>query len=286
MRYAELDIPEALSAYAPPLSTLSAFFLPGQDQVNWCRKEITIAAAKDPPFQPYLLPKLTETPWMPSDSDHDNARKRWAHYAKQAKRSLEPQELTIQAFTLYHMRFLFAADLCRAFSKFGGLGPQLAHLSTVLHLGITESVGTALAYHRLIGKKLQEIARKRTASATDFTALLANESFTFKERAKKEIASAINTDVRDKEQKRKASGKGEKGDTASGYRGKTTQRPQTITTPVTSTTEKNLKKNGLIVHAPDTNNVTNNSRRETVKTTMAQGAVNKIETGTNILDSG
>ena len=221
MRFTELDIPKALEKYAPPLSALSAFFLPDQDQVNFVRKEIAIAASKDPPYVPYLIPKLTEAPWLPSDSEHSSARKWWVANSKQAKRSLSPQEMTIQAFALYHLRFLFAADLCQAFSIFGGLGPQLSHFSTVLHLGVTESVGTALAYHRLVGLKLQEKARKRTVSPSDFIALLASESLTLKEQAKKEIAAAIMSDVKEREVKRKDKGKGKKNDSSSSnYRGK------------------------------------------------------------------
>ena len=154
---------------------------------------------------------------MPSDSDHSNSRKRWVSHSKQAKRSIAPQELTIQCYALYQLRFLFAADLCQAFQSFGGIGPQLSHYSTVLHLSITESVGTALAYHRLVGSKLREKARKRTATVTDFTALLATESITLKEQAKKEISSAVDSDVKDKEAKRKALGKGKKKEDASSY---------------------------------------------------------------------
>ena len=220
MRFTELDIPKALEKYAPKLGTLSAYFLPDQDQVNWCRKEIAIAAAKDPPFKPYLVPKLYEPPWMPSDSEHSTARTRWSGYAKQAKRASSPQEMTIQAFSLYHLRFLFAADLCQAFQSFGGLGPQLSHYSTVLHLSITESIGISLAYHRLIGQKLQEKARKRTVSESDFITFLAAENITIKEHARKEIISAIDSDVKEKELKRKASGKGKKGDKGSHPRGK------------------------------------------------------------------
>ena len=217
MRYTELDIPKAMEKYAPPLSSLGAFFLPDQEQVNWCRREIAIAASKDPPYKPYLVPKLSESPWQPSDSDHQNSRKRWVAHSKQAKRSIAPQELTIQCYSLYQLRFIFAADLCQAFQSFGGIGPQLSHFSTVLHLSITESVGTALAYHRMVVVKLQEKARKRTASVSDFTALLATENITLKEQAKKEIASAVDSDVKEKEAKRKASGKGKKKDDASSY---------------------------------------------------------------------
>ena len=76
-------------------------------------------------------------------------------------RTLSPQELRIQAFALYRLRFVFASDICKAWLKFGGLAPQLAHLATVLHVGITESVGTALSYRRIVGANLQEKARKR-----------------------------------------------------------------------------------------------------------------------------
>ena len=199
--------------------SLSAFFLPEQDQVSWVRKEIAIAPSKDPPFQPYLTPKIFALLRIPADSGRVNARKRWLGFSKQAKRSLSPQELTIQAFTLYRWRFLFAADLCQAWLNFGGLGPQLAHLSTVLHLGITETVGAALAYHRLLGQKLRGGDRKRTDLAVDFATLLAMEIFTLEEQTKKEIASAVDTDAKDKASKQKADGKGKKGDQSSTYRG-------------------------------------------------------------------
>ena len=129
MRYAELDIPRALTSYNPSLSSLSltSFPLPCQDVVNWIRREIALAASNGPPFQPYLVPKLTENPWLPLDSDHSAALAKWIGFSKQAKRTAAPQELSIQAFTLYHLRFAIAADLCQAWSKFGGIGPQLSH---------------------------------------------------------------------------------------------------------------------------------------------------------------
>ena len=157
---------------------------------------------------------------MPADQDHSTARSRWLGYSKQSKRTVAPQTLNIQAFALYHMRFLFAADLCKAWVPSGGLGPQFAHLSTVLHLSVTETVGIALAYHRLICQKLQEKARRRAASVSDFTALLAAESFTLKEQAKKEIAMAVESDVKEKASNNKSKGKGKKGDKNSYQKGK------------------------------------------------------------------
>ena len=211
IRFTELDIPRALADYTPSLAAISSFALPDQDMVNWVNKEIAIANSKDPPYQPYLVPKLSEAPWIPPDSDHSTARTRWLGHAKQAKRPTAPQELSIQCFALYQLRFLIAADLCQAFSTFGGIAPQLAHLSTVLHISITDSVGTALAYRRILASKLQEKARKRTTLLAEFTTLLASENFTIKEQAKKEIAMAIDADQRAKDPP-KGKGKNRKGD--------------------------------------------------------------------------
>ena len=211
IRFAELEIPRALAEYAPSIAAISSFALPDQDMVNWVNKEIAIANSKDPPYQPYLVPTLSDTPRIPPDSDHAAARARRLGFAKQAKRPLAPQELSIQAFALYQLRFLIASDLFQSFATFGGLAPQLAHLSTAIHLPITESVGSALAYHRTLGTKLQEKARKRTTPTAEFTALLDTENFTIKEQAKKEIAMAIDADHRAKDPP-KGKGKNRKGD--------------------------------------------------------------------------
>ena len=188
IRFAELDIPRELAAYRPQLSNISSFIPPEHEMANWVQKEIAMASAKDPPYAPYLNPKLFEPPWVPIDTDHKAARTRWIGYSEQARRTLLPQELSIQAFSLYQIRFVLSADLCKAWSCLGGLGPQLSHLSTIWHLAITETVGTALAYRRLVPNKLQELARKRSAAISDFTSLLSVENSTLKEQAKKEVS--------------------------------------------------------------------------------------------------
>ena len=109
---------------------------------------------------------------------------------------------------MYRLRFLIAADLRKSFRPFGGLGPQLSHLSTALHLAIAESVGAALSYRRLVCLKLQEKARKRPTQASDFALLLAAESFTLGEQAKKEVFLAIESDQRSRDRPVKGKGKG------------------------------------------------------------------------------
>ena len=101
-------------------------------------------------------------------AEHSGARTNWIAYSRQARRATSPQELSIQAFCLYQLRFIFAAELCNAFDTFGGLALQLSRLSTVINLSILESVGVALAYHRILSGKLMERARQRSAQLSDF----------------------------------------------------------------------------------------------------------------------
>ena len=61
-------------------------------------------------------------------------------------------------------------------------------------MSITESVGVASAYHRLITTNLTERARQRSAKISDFDELLKAEDFTAKEQSKKEIANAVEKD--------------------------------------------------------------------------------------------
>ena len=211
IRFTELDIPRAIESYSPNLSPPISFFLPGQEMANWANKEVAKAKSNDRPFRPYLVPNLTETPWMPPECDHTASRTKWAAYSKKGKRALLPNEFGIQTFTLYPLRFISAADLCSALAKFGGLSPQLSHLSAVLHIGITESVGKALSYHMIIGAKLHGKARKREAIADAFVSLVASGNFQCEEQAEKEISLAAEADLKKSDRERGPKGKGKAG---------------------------------------------------------------------------
>ena len=78
----------------------------------------------------------------------------------------------------------------------GGLAYQLSRLSAILNLAILESVGVALAYRRLASNMLQERARKRPSILSDLTELLQGGDFTLEEKAKREIAAAVDKDKR------------------------------------------------------------------------------------------
>ena len=73
---------------------------------NWVKQRRAIASSKDPPYVPYLGPKLTETPWMLPATDHQSARTSWIAYSRKARRNNSPQELIIRGVALYQPRFL------------------------------------------------------------------------------------------------------------------------------------------------------------------------------------
>ena len=196
IRFTELDIPQDLATFRPNLSTLSASFRPEQEMENWANRQRAISPIKDQPFVPYLIPNLAEAPWLPPTTDRSSARTSWVAFSKQARWPASPQEISIQFFSLYQIRFLFAGVLCKAFDSFGGLALQLTHLSTVINLSIADSVGVALAYRRLVATKLQEKARQRSAKLSDFAELLRAGDFDLKEQAKREISTAVEKDKR------------------------------------------------------------------------------------------
>ena len=132
VKFTELDIPRALNDYAPSLTAIGGFLRPTQAMVNMIRKEIAEAANKDPPFLPFIVPKLSSIPWRPDTADHDQAIPSWKAYAKNRKTGQPALELSIQSFLLFQLRFVVAADICAAWLPFGGLAPQLSHLSIVL----------------------------------------------------------------------------------------------------------------------------------------------------------
>ena len=209
---AEMGIPEALTSYAPDL-TAPLLHLQGREMANWVNREISIAKSKDPSFNPYIVPKLTDAPWLPPDSDRAAARTRWLSYARKARGPTAHHELSIRAFNLYHLRFLFSADLCGPWMQFGAIRPHLFHLSSVLRIDVTEAAWAALDYHRAVGAKLQDMARKRTVREAEFVRILADEHFTHKAQDEKEVNMAIEAENRTRERDRdpKGAGKGEKG---------------------------------------------------------------------------
>ena len=132
---------------------------------------------------------------------------RWRTNSRQAAKNAKPQSLPFSAWILYRIRFISTADVCGAWSSFGGLAAQLNHLSIVLHIATTETIGTALVYDSLLSSHLDELARSRAGrvgDAVDFASLLSNEHHRFK------IQAATQTAKPPPAEKGKDKGKGRK----------------------------------------------------------------------------
>lgn len=56
---------------------------------------------------------------------------------RQAAKAAHPQPVPINAWVLYQMRFIFAADIRGDWNSFGGLAAQLNHLPISLHIATT-----------------------------------------------------------------------------------------------------------------------------------------------------
>ena len=186
--YAELDIPSALKTYAPSLQFLEACFRPTQSMVNFVRKELEEAPGKDPPFNPFLNPKLSASPWMPDSADHVTAHTSWIAYSETRQKKLRT-DLSIRSFLLYRLRFVFATDLCAWWLPFDGLSSQLNHVSIALNLSIVETVGIDPQYRTSLFAKLSEKARQRTDAPEEFKRMPCNDQPELRDQARRDLAA-------------------------------------------------------------------------------------------------
>ena len=141
---------------------------------NIFSKEFADAARKDPPFIPFVAHKVHEKPWMVPLGSHERAAKFWKETISKKSKN-HSQQVNLQAWILYTLRFIFSGDLTNSWCSFGGLQAQFSHLSIVLHLAVTETASFAIAYDQEIRLKIQRMARKRD-SAVDFGKLSGGEN--------------------------------------------------------------------------------------------------------------
>ena len=144
-------------------------------------RELAIGKLKVPSYTPYIVPDIAAVPWPVASAEHKaDATKSTGN--RQSAKSAHFQPLPLNAWRLYQMRRVLASDICGAGSAFGGLAAQLNHLSIVLHLATTETIGASLSYDSLMETHIEELARARSngeAGSTDFHELLPNEQRRF-----------------------------------------------------------------------------------------------------------
>ena len=179
---------------SPCLAGLMGAFRPDQKMRNWIAREMAKGSSRIPAYTPYLAPKWYTSPRMPGRTDHSASFEGWKRNSKQAKRKLLPQELSIQAWLMYHLRFLFATEGCETFDAFGGLCAQFNLLGVALNLSVAEGVSFGVAYFRILPIRLVEMARQRAVGADEFIRLLTSEQLGVKEQARRECALSARGD--------------------------------------------------------------------------------------------
>ena len=99
--------------------------------------------------------------------------------------------MSCQLFVMTYLRFAFPGDLAGAWSKFGGISAQLAHIGTLQSIAAAENAMTAMAYCRDIRKAIATQSRKRISDeqAAKLTIMLAEERYTTKRAAVRDIAA-------------------------------------------------------------------------------------------------
>ena len=92
---------------------------------NYIILELARGRNKVPAYTPFIVPEVSAAaPWSVTSKEHTAAVARWRVSARQAKREDNPQSIPTQAWLLYQLRFLIAADLAGLGSALGASPPN------------------------------------------------------------------------------------------------------------------------------------------------------------------
>ena len=150
--------------------------------VNYVSQELALGKLMVPSYTPNSAPNIAEVPWPAPSADRKAAMTMWSSN-RQAAKAAQPQPVHVNAWVLYQMRIISEAYICGEWDSFGGIAAQLNHLSIVLHIDTTESIGIVLTYGQLLKSHMGELARARVhdaAGVNDFRELSSNENHRFK----------------------------------------------------------------------------------------------------------
>ena len=169
--FEEVVLHKRLKDFAPSLSGISGMIRPDQTMCNYFSEQIAAALNVSPPFTPYVTAPLRSAPFAGSNNEHLRALEA---FDKKMKRYDSAQSLGIQQFILYKMRFIFAGEVCQAFSLFGGFCAQINALSVLLNIAIVDNPFIAMRYGELLSARLAGFARERMPNI-NYMEILSNE---------------------------------------------------------------------------------------------------------------
>ena len=128
------------------LSGIGSLLKPTEEMANYISPEHARGQSKVPAYTPFIVPDVSAPPWPVPSKEHQSAVTRWR--ASDWKANDNPSSIPMQAWLLYQLGFLIAADLAGDWPIFGGLASQLNRLATAMKISITDSAAMALSYDR------------------------------------------------------------------------------------------------------------------------------------------
>ena len=149
--------------WKPSMKDLLGNLKHSQDLCNQFSLEIARGELLTPPVFPYVVPDLSRKPWAIQEPAHVLALQNWQKLQKPHKRP-GAQDVSINQWFLYNLRYILAGDLAGAWSPFGGLAAQMSHIGIVLDLAVTEHSGVALSYDlqiKNLAKQMAETDREK-----------------------------------------------------------------------------------------------------------------------------
>ena len=162
--FEEVAIPDRMSTFSVDPSGWSALLKPDQDMANAISLEHARGRRKIPARAPFIYPRIAE-PWPVSKNEHPASIAKRCRNTRQALREPLRRGFPIQAFILYRVRFLIAAELLGSLPTFGGIAGGINHLSIMPNIATTDAIDVALAYDRLVRQHLEEKDRDRPEAA-------------------------------------------------------------------------------------------------------------------------
>ena len=200
--FVECCIPRLLPKLSANLSRLNPLLVPDQVMVNEISRQLGEGDLCHPSYTAFPIAQLKDEPWKPALATHDRAAEEWKNRMTGMR---SDQTISFQAYSLYLLRFIFAAHMVSAWEPFGGISAQLNAMAVFLNISIVENSGIAIAYDIAIRKHCATLARQR-GSDINYFRLLSEEC----QEVKRQVYSARYQHPPAQE-KGKGKGKGKKG---------------------------------------------------------------------------
>ena len=174
--FEEVVLHKRLKDYNIPFPNIATVLRPDQKMCNAISEIIASAANVQPPFEPYVVVDVKKPPWRVGKDEHDKAIDA---FERKMKKYNTTQPMSMQQFLLYKWRFIIAADMCKAWDRFGGIASQINNIAIITNMSIVDNPFVAIKYDEALSARLAAYARERTPDI-NYASILSAEDFELK----------------------------------------------------------------------------------------------------------